>query len=587
MNLSNKKLFVTTCAAVFAMAAHAASLPVGFSYGKIAESGLSKVGKATVSGAVVIPAEKLQKYAGATVTGVRVGLVTADGVNNLTGWIRSSLEGENLDHTVVESAVEGWNEISLDGGLTIDGSPLVAGFSFDQTSGVKCISVVGENNDNARWIAKNGTWELAKNRGVLSLELIISGNNVPAKDLEIIKISSCELPVKAGEDMDFDITVRNVALEAIDGFDFNYQVDVDEQMTLHNDVRLEYGDMANVKFTVPATAVTPDDVSCLTIKAVCADDEAPENNIDVLRIGSYSTSFPRRVLIEEFTTEECPNCPRAINTLKQCELAGYDEKMAVVAHHVGFYTDFLTVEEDKDYLWFFGQTGGFAPAVMLDRRVPESKDVPVQSIGYFDTFETTLKEAADYPAFVKVAPSLIESEDELLHITVNLEKMPILETCNMDTRLTVYLIEDSIPMLHQAGISSKTFKHSHVYRKCLTGLWGDRIQWSEPNHFGNHRADMSYEIDLDPTWKKENLSVVAFVHEHNEADIYKCRVFNTGIASYGESTGVDTEFAESIPVSEEFTTITGMKANSNTGGILIKTVRYQDGSVKTSKIIKR
>lgn len=578
-----RKIFATACVAALCAATHAASLPVGYSYGEIAATGQSKVGKATISGAIMLPADKLERFKGAKIAGVRVGLVIADGVSELRGWVRPSLEGENLDESASAAAEAGWNTLPLNGDVLIDGRPLAVGFSFQQNQSVKCISIVGENNDDARWIAKNDKWELARKEGVLSVELIVEGDDVPASDLEIASVRSCDMPVKAGEDLTFDVTVRNVGFESIPAYAVGYGIIGSEMystLTVEDDP-LAYGETATLAVTVPSDRVTPDIVSYLDISATSPADGYDSNNSMTIPVGSYTQSLPRRVLVEEFTTEQCPNCPRAINTLKQCEDAGYGERMTVVAHHVGFDTDFLTVEEDKENLWFFDPTeksGTFAPAVMLDRTAPDGSEVPVQSIGYFSTFESTLQAAIEVPAFVDVdlvVPQVIGGSS--IEANINIEKLPILDVCGKEQRLTVYVVESNIPMQHQAGITSDTFTHSHAFRKCVTGIWGDPIEWD-----GNN-AYMTYTIDMDPSWDWSYVDVVAFVHSHDSTDATKCRVFNTAVFGATESTAVETVTADAVPVSVSYCTADGLPAASDARGVLIRTTVLSDGSVKTAK----
>lgn len=576
------KRILTSCAAVaICVAAHATSLNVGYCYGEIAKEGLSKIGNATIEGAVVLSEDMLAPYVGATVTGVRVGLVTADGVENLKGWIRSSLEGENLDVNESEQAEAGWNNISLSGGVVLAGEPLVAGFSFNQEKTVKCISVVGENNNEARWIAKNGKWELAKKEGVLSIELVITSDNLPEHDLEIVSFKSISsMPCPQGEDMKFDISVRNKTLAPISGFDLEYGLGDGETTSLHQDVVLNYGEISTVEFSISQDGLVTDTPYLLKVTATCEDDAILENNTAQRYVGWYADSFERKVLIEEFTTEECPNCPRAINTLQQCVNAGYGDQMTIVAHHVGFYTDWLTVEEDKEYLWFFdptGKDGTYAPAVMLDRTVLEGSSVPVNSIGYFADFEPVLKKAIEIPSFVKVDVASEINENDLLNVTVDMEQMPIFGVLSNDPRVTIFLIEDEIPHRAQAGISSDSFTHSHVFRACLTDLWGDPIEWAE------NKAVKECSVPLDDTWKRENLSVVAFVNEYNPNNVAQCQVFNSNASLVGTS-GIP------LPVSTEVTeqtyyNMSGIKMSNPEGGIYLRRTCLSDGTTIIDKVV--
>ncbi len=560
--------------------AHAASLNVGYCLGEIAEEGISKVGNATVSGAIILPSEILSQYSGAAVTGVRVGLVTADGVSDLNGWIRDSLEEDDLDSgSGVASA--GWNLIPLSGNVTLSGDPVVVGFSFSQQKSVKCISLVGEDHENAKWIAKNGKWEESTKTGMLSIELVIESENLPGKDLSIVSVTSPVTPVKAGSELGFDINLQNLASEYVDGFDIAYSIDNTEQNTIHMDTGLSYGEKTTARLTLDSDALTPDVAHTLTITAICEGDDVEGNNEKTIPVGTYTQSVDRRVLIEEFTTEQCGNCPRAINTLEQCHKAGYGDRMAVVAHHVGYGEDWLTREEDIANIWFYdptGKSGTFAPAVMLDRTVLEGETVPVNSIGYFNDFEPVLQNAIDIPAFVTVSviPE-IDTEAGMLRATVSAEKLPVFDAASESPRFTVYVVEDGILHHNQAGISSDSFTHSHVFRKCMTDIWGDPVEKWESN-----TAEMTFSCQLESDWSIENLSVVAFIHNHDTEDISKCNVLNSAVAKADQS-DVE-EITESRIVRYEYYSPTGLRLDSPAEGIGIRRTVYADGSVAVTRV---
>ncbi|MDE5797070.1 MAG: Omp28-related outer membrane protein [Muribaculaceae bacterium] len=343
---------------------------------------------------------------------------------------------------------------------------------------------------------------------------------------------------------------------------------------------MAYGETATLELNISPEGLAADTPYLLEVKAVYDGDDVPENNVIERYIGWYTECYDRKVLIEEFTTEQCANCPRAINTLKQCENAGYGDRMNVVAHHVGYYVDWLTVEGDETYLWLFdptGQDGTFAPAVMLDRTVLEGASVPVNSIGYFVDFEPVLKNAIDIPSFVDLDVTCSSEGENVLDITVAMERMPLFKVLSDDARLTVYLIEDEIPHRHQAGINSDTFTHSHVYRTCLTDLWGDSIDWTD-NKASNH-----YSISLDESWNRNNLSVIAFVNDYDAEDVAACQVYNSANARVINS-GIDQIGTTDI-VDESYYTLSGIRVSGPTDGIYLRHVRFSDGSVKFEKVI--
>lgn len=579
-----KKIVLSCALLTMCWGAHAASLNIGYCYGEISEEGFSKVGKATVEGAIVLPGELLASYAGATVTGIRIGLVTANGVGNLSGWVRESLEGDNLDSGEIESAADGWNEVSLAGGIMLDGSPLVAGFSFTQEKAVKCLSIVGEDYEGGRWVAKNGKWEQAKKRGVLSIELVVTSESLPSTDLSVVSLSGPDMPVRAGEDMEFNVRVRNVALSDINGFDVEYSVAGMETWRIHEDVTLAYGEMVEATFTLDASGLEPDKAHLMEVRVICEGDDSVENNVAQCPVGVYTQSLERRVLVEEFTTELCGNCPRAINTLRQCEENGYGERMSLVAHHVGYYTDWLTMPGDEEYLWFYdpaGESGTFAPAVMLDRTALSGEAVPVSSIGYYSDFEPVLANATEVPAFVSldVSGECDGDSSSEIDISVEIERLQVFEAVSPSPRLTVYIVEDGIPHHSQAGITSDTFTHSHVLRRNVTDIWGVPVTWD------GDRSVMSFTVPVESGWNPENIGIVAFIHDYNPDDVTDCRVHNSSVAHIGNS-GVHAISAPDVET-ESWHTLSGMCVGKPDNGLFVRKRVFSDGSVRYDKIYER
>ncbi len=573
------KIFTTFAAIAFALAANAASLNLGFCNGRIASEGISKVGNARIDAAVILPESLLKQYSGAEVTGVRIGLVTAEGITSVEGWIRNSLDETNLDSGTVATPQSGWNTAVLSKGITLDGSPIAVGFSFSQEKGVKCISLVGESRNDGRWIGKNGKWEVSKAEGVVSVELVISGDNLPETDLAITDITGDVLPVASGKDLQFMVDVINPSNDVIDGFDIRYSVDGDQPVTSHCAAVLNYGETYSATFTVSNASLSPDVSHTMIVEAICDADGRPENNMCKLKIGTYTDSWERRVLIEEFTTEQCGNCPRAINTLHQCENAGYGDRMNIVAHHVGYGIDWLTQPEDEKYTWFYdpsGESGTFAPAVMLDRTVLENQSFPVNSIGYFDTFEPVLIKSLAVPTFVDVSATA-SCADNVIEVSVEVERMPIFEVITEQPRVSVYVIEDKIPHRDQAGITSDSFTHSHVFRACATEVFGT------PFNFEGNKARREFYVPRNQEWVMDNVKIVAFVHDHNNEDINDCRIYNS-VSTSVITSGVELPDIESEATTEYFT-LSGIRiAEPDKGSICIKRTVHKSGRVTAEKV---
>ncbi len=576
-----KGLYITALAALaVAGAANASSVWVGPCHGEIAPTGFGKAGNCTVEAALILPAETLAPYAGAEITAVRVGLPTSAGMEDFTVWVRPSLEGEALDAATAAPA-DGWNEVPLSGGITVDGSPLAVGFGFSQAKSVKCISAVGASQPDGLWVAKNGAWEVPSGKtGVLSVQLVVSSPSIPEADLALGNVRLQPQLMKPGETGNMVISVANESTTPVEGFDWEYTVG-GKTVTMHSDLTIAPSGIATETAVISADGLEADMSHDVAVRLLWDADGNIGNDTGSCRLICWETAAPRRVLIEEFTTEHCPNCPRAINTLEQCFEHGYGDSMAVMAHHVGYHEDWLTVEADNELLWFYDPTGAYgtyAPAVMLDRTVSGGNPVPVESIGYYDTFEARLQQALAEPAFVAVSAKAALDGD-VVNIEVNAEALPVFNALCPEPRVNVFIVEDGILHHDQAGISSDSFTHNHVNRGNVTGIFGDPIDMTSGSYNGG------FTVDVNPEWNTDNLQVVAFISAYSQEDVTDCRVYNTAVCDVTPS-GV-SEIPASESIATECYTLQGTRATADARGVLIEIRHHADGTSTRTVVVRK
>ena len=575
-----KGLYITALAALaVAGVANASSVWVGPCHGEIAPTGFGKAGNCTVEAALILPAETLAPYAGAEITAVRVGLSTSAGMEDFTVWIRPSLEGEALD-TATATPDDGWNEVSLSGGITVDGSPLAVGFGFSQAKSVKCISAVGASQPDGLWVAKNGAWEVPSGKtGVLSVQLVVSSPSIPEADIALGNVRLEPHLLKPGETGNIVFSVVNESTTPVEGFDWEYTLG-GKTVTLHSNLTIAPSGIATETAEISAEGLEPDMAHDIGVRLRWDADGNTANDTGSCRLICWETATPRRVLIEEFTTEHCPNCPRAINTLEQCFEHGYGDSMAVIAHHVGYYEDWLTVEADGELLWFYdptGASGTYAPAVMLDRTVSGGNSVPVESIGYYDTFEARLQQAIAEPAFVAVSAKA-SLDGDVVNIEVNAEALPVFNALCLEPRVNVFIVEDGILHHDQAGIQSDSFTHNHVNRGNVTGIFGDTVDMTSGSYNGG------FTVDVNPEWNTDNLQVVAFISAYSPEDVTDCRIYNTAVCDVTPS-GV-SEIPASETIATECYTLQGTRATAEARGVLIEIRHHADGTSTRSVVVR-
>lgn len=538
--MNMKHFYISLLLLAASLGLHAAVLHVGYCEEQIAIKGQSAIGNTTVSAALVFPADMLAPYKGAKVEAVRVGLVTATGIQNLTVWVRDSLRGANLaGSNAAITPEQGWNEVGVDGSLVIGDQPLTVGYSFQQSKSVKCISAVGDDHPDGLYVGRvdasgETVWKTISNNGTLSVELVVSRDDFPATDLELISVSQNPLPVHHGDDVTLTLKVRNRALTPINGFSYAAEFSGMEPITAQCAETINPCCSKEIAMLIPAASQPEVGITPLKVSVAAVGDECAQNDAIQLRFGSYDTALNRTVLIEEFTTEQCGNCPRAINTLAQCK-EEFGDRIAIVAHHAGYYTDFLTTDDDKALTWFYNPepNGTFAPAGMLDRTPQDGSikgytsaaDAVTASIGYYETYKQVVEKALAVPAFVTIdATYSYDADTRTYAVDVAAEKSELLDLICPEPQLSLYVVEDSILHQHQAGISG-TFYHNHAYRQSITSLWGDAAT------FNGNALNAHYEYVLPQDYDANHVEIVAFIHGMDRAArTTGCRVMNTAIA---------------------------------------------------------
>lgn len=216
------------------------------------------------------------------------------------------------------------------------------------------------------------------------------------------------------------------------------------------------------------------------------------------------TDFTARknVLIEDFTGQRCPNCPRATNTIASMQqIFGTDHVIAVGIHGGPLSLPApagLATTTAAEYIARWGvesypsgvidRTGGPQKytdwtAIVLDRLQME----PAVDISVTNTYDATTRSLS-----VNVATTGRQS---------------------ITGQLSVWLVENGITayQIMPNGQNNLQYVHNHVFRTALNGTWGEDIAVSE-----GATDTKTYTATLDPAWNADKMAVVAFVA--NNAD---------------------------------------------------------------------
>lgn len=582
---------------LFALAAFACikaqeTLNLGYCDGQLAStSNVSfKASNEWGEAAIYFPAEALKAYEGNNIMSVRVGLVSRINLDSLVIWTRHDLQGPNiLEHTITKDSSPristGWNEMVLETPEPIDASQgLYIGYSYKQRSGVATISYVDNPQQNAFFVklGNDGAWEDRCKEGALSIEAVLEGDNLPQYDLQLKKATVMWAP---DGNMTVIATVRNKAAKTVNGFTLETAIDgTDISFKNSFDDVIESGSETEVSFNVQSDAEGIGTVHPVTVSISALGDGMQDENMfnNTLTAGFF---YRRHVLMEEFTTEQCSNCPKVatvINSVLSKE--PYSTEVSMVAHHAGYGIDAFTQPCDNNLTWLYNAGGStYAPAMMFDRYAYQLSSnglyTPVIFVSYEQMFEEYLNDRLMTGSQIYMDLSL-ETEDSV-HYTARVEGG---RGAGFDTDMytTFYLTENGVAAKNQQGATGG-YKHNHLIR-AYSSVWGEPVEWNSDNTF---TAEWSFEVDGG--WNPENMEVVALVAAFNEDDAAACTVENCAAAKLTGNipAGITQPVADSTVKTYYDLQGRRLQSISEADGVCIVREVRSDGTVVVKKVISR
>lgn len=218
----------------------------------------------------------------------------------------------------------------------------------------------------------------------------------------------------------------------------------------------------------------------------------------------------RVVILEDFTGQNCVNCPDAHTVIEGLE-AQYGEAVVAVSIHGGaFAISKDRTSFDAGYIGLGTPEGEYLNTLFGITSWPKGV---VNRRGVYDyadwatVVRTELERPADVTINLDAALNEANDADGTLDIDVEIIPLADIDKC----RLNIWILESGIVARQRSaqGLISD-YVHNNVLRAAVTGNDGEEIALKQGFH---HNA--SYSIPVRYTsqehWKADNLSVVAFV----------------------------------------------------------------------------
>ena len=563
---------------------HVDTIILGYCNGEVAtQTDLQMNGTGWAHVAMRLPAQTLAAYEGNQIEAVRVYLLSRANIDSLRVWVRQDLDGDNLAEGLITSksaqaVVKGWNEVKLDKALalTSDLSPLTShlfiGFSYRQRANVKAVSIVGDPLYDTFYMRYGQAgWQDISQLGAVSMEAVIVGSSILQHDLGLTAASMSPDLAYGQNALQVVATVQNFGSRSVEGFDITCEAAGLEPITTHFAETLASTESRRLTFVITPPVFTDQDTEwTLTLGA----DDNDANNT-----ATATYAFLKNVVVEEFTTEQCVNCPRVATYLHAAleSKAEYDDRVFAVCHHAGYYTDWLTQTWDEELTWLYNEGASlYAPAVMLNRHAEfdAQYNYGQKTPCFIPSSDVELAQYFDYelqrPANAVVGLTLDFSADSS-QVTARVSLLRNQRYQAAHPHVTVYLVEDDIRAENQIGADG-IFMHQHVTR-ATNQTWGEPVAWTADNRF-----DCTATFDLKPSWVREKMHVVAFLHNYDGEDHTAIDIENSARVSL---LGGTTDGVPSVAVVQQQTgqsyDLQGRRADRAARGLVI--VRRADGSV--------
>ena len=212
------------------------------------------------------------------------------------------------------------------------------------------------------------------------------------------------------------------------------------------------------------------------------------------------TFFPRKFLMEHFTSENCNECPKGMIAIKDF-LALQNTPYIWVSHHAIYGTDEYTIPEGNKIAQTFSIYS--VPTVMLNRtNQPDNIAIGTSKLENLNVIGDTLAEAS------VVINHTFNAATRKLDITVSGQ------VANKEVEqylLSILIKENRLVGLQADSYSSykyatwQEYMHSRVVRDFVTATFGDTVEITNQTY----TYSTNYTVDRD--WVAENCCVVAYL----------------------------------------------------------------------------
>lgn len=228
-------------------------------------------------------------------------------------------------------------------------------------------------------------------------------------------------------------------------------------------------------------------------------------------IETTPVEMSRKVLLEEFTGQTCPNCPEGHYVIESLE-EQYGDQLIVVSIHAGHFgvaaPNGLMQPQGNDYAnrWNIETY----PSGVVDRNSG--------ALGR-NQWATAVREeiGKETNLYLDLYAELSE-DSKNINITTTLGNPAALSGA-----LQLWVVENDIVTFQQDGdIIIPNYTHNNVFRACVNGVWGQDISLQ-----ANEDMVVKNSIAIADDWVMRNVRIVGFFYNSSGViQVERCEVSN-------------------------------------------------------------
>ena len=211
----------------------------------------------------------------------------------------------------------------------------------------------------------------------------------------------------------------------------------------------------------------------------------------------------RNVLIEDFTGQNCTNCPKAHKVIADLQEL-YGNYIVAVAIHADLGSGMFGIAEDNDdnIVGLMQPEGDLYAAHWGVRSLPSGLINRTSGL-----IKHTEWAAYSRQEFAKESQADIELTTEIVDGDIAI-RTEVQSTTLLKGKLQLWITESNITAQQEnGGTHDNNYIHHHVYRTSVNGIWGEEIVLTTDSP-----TVCQHTIALRDNWDTANLSIVAFVY---------------------------------------------------------------------------